>query len=161
MGHLVPTAGVTLRRMSRPITPRFASILIFGGGPLTRSEVKWFFLVAGIGLLVSICWDTVDGLVKRFHGRNWPTVSAVIDVVNVTVVESKLPSSGAVHNWPSYLATLTYSYRNPDQKMGDYKRSFGKREDAEAWANSYKGETVKAHVDPRDPTRSVLREEDL
>jgi hypothetical protein len=45
--------------------------------------------------------------------------------------------------------------------MGDYSRRFGKKEDAEAWANSYKGETVKVHVDPRDPTRSVLREEDL
>jgi len=42
-----------------------------------------------------------------------------------------------------------------------YSRSFGKKEDAEAWAASYKGEAVKVHVDPRDPTRSVLREEDL
>jgi hypothetical protein len=62
---------------------------------------------------------------------------------------------------PYYQATLTYIYHYPAQQMGDYSRDFGKKEDAEAWANSYKGETVKVHVDPRDPTRSVLREEDL
>jgi len=45
--------------------------------------------------------------------------------------------------------------------MGDYSRDFGNEDDAKAWANSYKGETVKAHVDPRDPARSVLRKEDL
>jgi len=144
------------------MTPLIADILMHsGGGPLTRREVIVFSLVVGAGLLVSICWEIVDGLVKRFHGRNWPTASAVIDVVSVTLVESNLPSSGAVHNWPSYRATLTYSYRNPEQQMGDYSRSFGKKEDAEAWANSYKGEPVKVHVNPRDPTRSVLREEDL
>jgi hypothetical protein len=45
--------------------------------------------------------------------------------------------------------------------MGDYSRRFGNEDDAKAWANSYKGETVKVHVDPNDRTRSVLREEDL
>jgi hypothetical protein len=143
------------------MTELFVTILMLAGGQITNFEIKLTVLVVGAGLLVSICWDIVDGLIKRFYGRNWPTVSAIIDTVSVTVVESHLPSSGAVHFWPSYLATLTYSYRNPEQQMGDYSRSFAKKEDAEAWANSYKGETIKVHVDPRDPTRSVLREEDL
>ena len=147
--------------MSQTVTPLNAMIFGGGGGTLTGSEVKWFFLVAAVGLLVSICWQLIDDWYKRVHGRNWPTVQAVIDIVSVTVVESKLPSSMAVHNWPSYLATLTYSFRNPDQQTGDYKRSFGNDKDAKDWADSYKGETVKVHVDPRDPTRSVLREEDL
>jgi hypothetical protein len=60
-----------------------------------------------------------------------------------------------------YKATLTYIYHYPEEQMGDYSRDFGDKEDAEAWANCYKGETVKVHVDPRDPTRSILREEDL
>ncbi len=60
-----------------------------------------------------------------------------------------------------YWALDRRDYVVPEQQMGDYSRSFGKKEDAEAWANSYKDETVKVHVDPRDPTRSVLREEDL
>lgn len=132
-----------------------------GGGPLTGSEVKWFFLVVGVGLLVSICWGLIEELIERFHGRKWPTVQAVIDIVSVTLVESNLPSSMAIHNWPSYRATLTYIYSNPERQTGDYKRSFGNEKDAKDWANSYKGETVKVHVDPRDPARSVLREEDL
>jgi hypothetical protein len=47
------------------------------------------------------------------------------------------------------------------QQMGDYSRDFANEDDAKIWANSYKGEAIKIHVDPRDPTRSVLREEDL
>jgi hypothetical protein len=56
---------------------------------------------------------------------------------------------------------LTYVYRNPELQMGDYSRRFANEDDAKAWANSYKGETVKVRVDPRDPMRSVLRKEDL
>lgn len=147
--------------MSPTMTPSIASFLIYAGGPLTGSEVKWFFLVVGAGLLVSICWDFVDGLVKRVHGRNWPTVSAVIDIVSVAFIEDK--TARYAMDLSYYKATLTYTYRNPEEQMGEYSRRFGKykKEDAEAWANSYKGETVKVHVDPRDPTRSVLREEDL
>ena len=60
-----------------------------------------------------------------------------------------------------YKATLTYIYELSGKQMGDYSRSFGNEDDAKAWANSYKGETVKVHIDPRDPANSVLREEDL
>jgi len=132
-----------------------------GGGPLTGSEVKWFFLVVGAGLLVSICWDTVDGLIKRFYGRDWPTVSAVIDIVSVALIEDEIPSPKADLDGSYYKATLTYTYNRTEQQMGDYSRRFGDKDEAQSWANSYKGETVKVHVDPRDPTRSVLREEDL
>ena len=105
---------------------------MLSGRPLTRRDVILFSLVVGGGLLVSICWGPVEELVKRFHGRNWLPSPAVIGTVSVTVVESKLPSSGAVHSWPSYLATLTYIYHNPEEQMGDYKRSFGNEDDAEA-----------------------------
>jgi hypothetical protein len=46
------------------------------------------------------------------------------------------------------------------RQMGDYSRDFA-IDDAKAWANSYKGETNKVHVDPRAPIRSVLRKENL
>ena len=89
---------------------------------------------------------------------------AAIDIVSVACVESDmaaLPGMKASTNQPYYKATLTYLYKNPEQQMGDYSRRFGNEDDAKTWANSYKGETVTVHVDPRDPTRSVLREEDL
>lgn len=143
------------------MSPPIASILMFGGGPVTRFEIILFSLIAGIIILVAISRGIVEEWIERTRGRKWPTASAVIDTVSVTLVEAKSISSLAVHNWPSYLATLVYSYHNPERQMGDYKRRFGNEDDAKAWANSYKSETVKVHVDPRDPTRSVLREEDL
>ena len=147
--------------MNQSITPLTAIILRGGSAPITRFEVKWFFLVVGAIMLVAICWDVVVALVKRTRGRNWPTVSAVIDAVSVTGAGGNVISSLAVRDRPYYKATLTYTYNNSQQQMGDYSRDFANEDDAKAWANSYKGETVKAHVDPRDPTRSVLREEDL
>lgn len=137
------------------------ALLLYAGEPVTRFEIIVFLIVAGAGLVVAVCWGMVEDWIQHTRGRKWPTISAVVDAVSVTVVDSKLPSSAAVHFWPSYLATLTFSYRNPEQQVGEYKRNFGSGEDAKAWANSYKGETVRVRVDPRDPARSVLRDEDL
>lgn len=114
-------------------------------------------------MLVGICGGVMQTLVTRFHGREWPTVEAVIEIVSVAYCadDSLIPAPKAGLEDNYYLATLTYTYNNPEQQMGDYSRRFGDKEEANAWANSYKGETVKVHVDQRDPTRSVLREEDL
>jgi len=134
-----------------------------GGGPITSFEIVLIILAFVAFMLVGACWDIVNMLVKRFLGRNWPAASAVVDIVSVAFMEddSPIPHLKVNANTPYYLATLTYSYRYPDPQMGDYKRRFGDKDEAESWANSYKGETVKIHVNPRDPTRSVLREEDL
>ena len=124
------------------------------GGPITHLEVILISLFVGAVTLVGICWQLLNTWRERTLGRNWPTVSAVIDVVSVANVTDDA-------RYPSYLATLTYVYRNSDQQIGEYSRKFGNKDDAQDWANSYKGETVKIHVDPRDPLRSVLRKEDL
>jgi DNA-binding beta-propeller fold protein YncE len=61
------------------------------------------------------------------------------------------------------LDAATYFYRNPELQTGDYSRlfSYDEEDDANAWAASYKGSSVKVHIDPCDPSRSVLRKEDL
>jgi hypothetical protein len=143
------------------MTPLIAYILIYAGGTGTRF---WFVLIslfAGAVMLVGLCWQLLDNWKKRTQGRKWPTVSAVVDIVSVAFCEDNTLPLKADLNFPYYVATLTYIYHNPEQQMGEYSRRFGNEDDAKAWANSYKGETVKVHVDPRDPTRSVLREEDL
>ncbi|MDE3200660.1 MAG: DUF3592 domain-containing protein [Acidobacteriota bacterium] len=141
--------------------PSIAGILLSGGGPVTGFEIKVAFLVVVVVLLGAFCWGTIEDWIKAAHGRNWPTVSAVIDIVSVAFIPDDVPSAKADLDNSYYLATLTYTYRNPEPQMGDYSKGFGSKEDAQSWADSYKGETIKVHVDPRDPTRSVLRDEDL
>ena len=141
--------------------PSITGIFLSGGGPVTGFEVKVVFLAVGVLFLGAFCWGAIEDWIKRVHGRNWPTVPAVVDIVSVAFIEDDTPSMRAYPDLSYYKATLTYTYRNPEQQMGDYSKRFGNKDDAQSWADSYKGETVKVHVDPRDPTRSVLREEDL
>jgi hypothetical protein len=143
------------------MTPLIAGILMRGGSTISRFSIILISLAAGAVMLVGICWQLLDKWIERTRGRNWPTVSAAVDVVSVAFCEDNTPPLKADLNFPYYLATLTYFYRNPEQQTGDYSRRFGDKDEAQAWANSYKGSTFMVHVDPRDPTRSVLREEDL
>jgi len=147
--------------MNQTTAPLIASIVMQSGGTGTRFWLILIALAAGAAMLVGICWQLLDNWVRRTRGRKWPTVSAVVDVVSVAFFEDNPIGFNASIDFSYYLATLTYVYQYPEQQMGDYKRRFGNEDDAKAWANSYKGETVKVHVDPRDPTHSVLREEDL
>lgn len=137
------------------------AVFLMRGSPLTRFEIILISLFAGAVMLVGVCWQLLDSWRKRTHGRKWPTVSAVIDIVSVAFIEDEIPSIKAYPDTSYYQATLTYTYRNPEPQMGDYRKGFGSKEEAQTWADSYKGETVKVHVDPDDPTSSVLREEDL
>ena len=143
------------------MTLLIAIFLMRGGGPITRFEIIVVALVAGAIMLQGVCQEMFRRWKRRTHGRNWPTVSAVVDVVSVAFIEDEIPSIRAYPDLSYYQATLTYTYHNPEPQMGDFRKGFGSREEAQSWADSYKGETVKVHVDPRDPTRSVLREEDL
>lgn len=146
--------------MSLTMTPLIANILMQSGAG-TRFWLILISLFAAAVMLVGLCWQLLDNWKKRTYGRNWPTVSAVVDIVSVASCEDNSLPLKADLSFPYYLATLTYIYQYPERQMGDYSRRFGNEDDAKSWANSYKGEAVKIHVDPRDPTRSVLREEDL
>jgi len=146
------------------MTALIASILMPGVvGPATIYSFILVMLVTGVGVLVVICRVIVGEWIERTRCRDWPTVSAVVDIASVAYCEpdSLLPPLKASSYNRYYKATLTYKYHYPEEQMGDFSRDFGSKENAYAWANSYKGETVKVHVDPRDPTCSVLREEDL
>jgi hypothetical protein len=143
------------------MTPSIAIVFLRGGGPVTGFEVILFLQVAGAVMLAAVCWGIFGKWIERTRGRRWPTVPAVIDIVSVAFIPDDTPGMRAYPDLSCYKATLTYTYNNPEQQMGDYSRDFAKEVDAKAWANSYKGETVIVHVDPRDPTRSVLRKEDL
>jgi hypothetical protein len=129
-----------------------------------QSTVGTVSIVLGAILVVTVAfgWVYWSGFVQWLNGvrgRDWPTVSAVIDTVNVDEVRQGTGHGDMVH----YVATLTYSYRNPELQTDEYTRlfSYDEQEDAHAWARSYKGSTVKVHVDPHDPSRSILRKEDL
>jgi hypothetical protein len=86
--------------------------------------------------------------------RNWPTVTATIEVPAVISVPlSEKHSTSTV--------SLTYFYRNPDLQMGEYTRGFRQKAKAKAWAAQFKGRTVLVHVNPEDLSDSVLLEKDL
>ncbi len=134
----------------------------------------WYRITVGLAIAVVMVfsvatrhWRIFTQWLTGIRGRDWTAVSAVIDVVSVA------PQTEPTRYWAGqfagtgeeriigYVATLTYFYRNPQLQLGDYSRVFAKEADAEAWAASYKGRTVMVRVDPRDPTRSVLRRDEL
>jgi Protein of unknown function (DUF3592) len=114
--------------------------------------------VAGVGFiaLVAVKWRAFAQVLRGTLGKNWPTLLASVDLVDV--IEQRDGPRGEIS---SYLATLTYVYRNPEMQTGEYTRKFYDKDEAQAWVNSYKGSTVSIHVDPQNPTRSVLRKQDL
>jgi hypothetical protein len=143
---------------------RFFVFLKFGSGALL------VYAAAGAGaLLLGVGRESsraikADGLpngaksLRRTGGHDWTSVSAAIDVVSVG---QRTEETCYGERILGYLATLTYFYRNPDLQMGEYSRMFDAENDAQTWAASNKGRTVMVHVDPRNPSKSVLRMEDL
>jgi hypothetical protein len=85
--------------------------------------------------------------------RNWPTLTATIEVPSVVEeyeAHSKL-----------FVGTLTYFYRNPELQIGEYQRAFASKDEARNWASHFKNRTVLVHVNPCDPSDSVLPQREL
>jgi hypothetical protein len=130
---------------------------------LLRGTVdNWISVPILLGaVLITVCiskWRFFIQWLEGTRGRAWPTVPAVIDIVSV--IPNLVQTRGG-ERIDGYLATLTYLYRNPELQTGDYTHMCSTEEEAQAWAASYKGSTVMVHVDTRDPSRSVLRKQDL
>lgn len=126
------------------------------------SANDWYFfpiLVVSMGVSVAArYWRFVLQWLNGIRGRDWARISAVIDVVSVVKQTEQRRGGEYV---VGYLATLTYFYRNPELQMGEYSRLLDEEDDANSWAESYKGRTVMVNVDPRNPANSVLRKEEL
>ena len=126
-----------------------------------RSD-NWYEVLIFLGVLAfalaASYWRFFVQWLNGIRGRDWAAVTATVDVVSV--VEQTMQTKYGERPI-GYLATLTYFYRNPELQTGDYGRTFGNETEAQSWAASYKGKTVMVHVDPRDPSNSVLRKEDL
>jgi hypothetical protein len=126
------------------------------------SPYDWHIIAIAVALVAVTSaaryWRFFVQWLEGIRGLHWAATSALIDVVSV--VEQK--AQGRYEEYVvGYLATLTYFYRNPELQTGDYSRMFNEEADAQAWAASYKGRNVMVHVDPRDPSNSVLRKEEL
>ena len=129
---------------------------------MSTSDDGWielpFFAVTLFIAVASADWRFIVQWFKGIRSRDWATVSAVIDVVSVAE-QIRETRHGA--RTIGYIGTLTYFYRNPELQSGDYCRSFSTESEAHAWVAPYKGRTVLVHVDPRDPSHSVLRKDAL
>lgn len=132
----------------------------------STDAVKWFGLaLRAVAIVVGLAgafWirhgKSVVQKMSGIRGRDWPTISALVDIVTVC------PQSGQSHDgkcMDGYLATLTYFYSNPELQTGDYCRVFESEEEARTWATSFQGRSVLVHVDPQDPSKSVLLAEEL
>lgn len=117
-----------------------------------------FALVAMAGPLQR-GWKAVLRWVRSGPAGEWPTICATIEVVSVVeqIREGRYNTADVI----GYTASLTYFYRNPELQMGEYERGFPLRSAAERWAESFKNKPVVVHVNPKDPTDSVLLEGEL
>src|SRR5579862_3270978 len=90
------------------------------GGEITRSEVIGFSVFVGTVMTLGICWGIVQTWYGRIHGREWPTVSATIDIVSVAFIQDDIQHSKVHADSSYYLATLTYVWHDPELQMGEW-----------------------------------------
>jgi hypothetical protein len=134
------------------------AISCFYGGASAPWQVWVALVVFGIVAASASSWQFWAQRLKGVRGRNWPTVSAIIDIASV---QQRVESGGKGPPIITWVVLLTYVYRNPEMQTGDFDKEFGNEGDAREWADACKGRTVMVHVDPKDPANSVLREEEL
>lgn len=116
------------------------------------------FVLLVIGFIVRIIrW--LKRKITNGAARDWPTVSAVIEVVSA--VEQIREGGYNDTQTTGYVATLSYFYRNSELQMGEYAKNFPLKGAAQSWAEQFKGRQVVIHVNPKDPSDSVLLDADI
>ena len=138
-----------------PTPFQLAQQLLHAAGSLFhRPEAVPVLIAAAVGAL-SRGWRQWRRGAKARKARQWPDTPAVIEVVSFTARQN----SEKKH---VFVAVLTYFYRLPELQSGDYEREFLSSNDAaRQWAEQFKGRTVMVHVNPANPTDSVLLDADL
>jgi hypothetical protein len=79
--------------------------------------IPFILATAAVGV-AALHWRGSVQWLMGIRGRNWPVASANIDIVSV-VEQRQATGHGDI---VTYLATLTYFYRNPELQTGDYTR---------------------------------------
>jgi len=118
--------------------------------------LPFVFLVIGF-LTRNVRW--LKRKLTSSAARDWPTVSAVIEVVSV--VEQLHEGAYDDIQTTGFVATLSYFHRNPELQMGEYMRYFPLKAAAQRWAEQFKGRQVVIRVNPKDGADSALLDADL
>jgi hypothetical protein len=121
---------------------------------LLKEPGTLFALIVVVAGILARQWSKLRFLLTSSVARNWPTVSAAIDVVSVA---ERLADDKTTE----YVATLSYFYRNPELQMGEYERVFHLKSVASTWAEQFKGRQALVHVNPERPEESVLLKSDV
>jgi hypothetical protein len=119
-----------------------------------RDPGVFLFIVATIAGITVRYWHRVRLKIRGGKSRNWPALTATIDIVSVVMI-------GSADEIAGYTATLTYFYRNPELQVGEYQRYFSLKSTAENWVEQFKSRHVMVRVNPKLPADSVLLEEDV
>ncbi len=134
---------------------------------LHRPLVLFILATATISLLITSL-KYILKLLKRkfieFKVRSWIMVPATIDIVTVvehTEQESRSRASLYQPTSVYYVAVLTYFYRLPDLETGEYERNFDIENEAQHWADQFKGQQVMVQVNPKNPSESYLLDDEV
>lgn len=117
------------------------------------SQLLWPLAAALV--ILAIGWiRKLRRTAKERKARRWPVFYAT---VQVAIVAESNPTSKV----KSYKGWLTYFYKNPEMQMGELEKYFRSKARAQHWVEQFRGRQVVVHVNPEDPSDSMLLESDL